>query len=1227
LNKRILLAVLFVACALPLSAQTAYPLKASANSRYLVDQNNVPFMIVGDSAWAMMPQLTPSQMATYFATRAAQGFNTVMVPITYPHTGTSGPTASGAAQDGTHPFTTGTTYATYDLSTPNSAYFAEVDAMINLAKTYGIMIMLNPMDNYTFLVQSGSGGTMQINGATKTFNYGAYLGNRYKNFTNVIWFPGNDFQDWNTNSTDNNLALQLMNGIKSADTNHLMSVELNYNFSYSNQDTTLAPDLTLDMAYTYGDTYAEVVSAFNSSPTTPVFMGEANYEGEDDTGGLHAPATAFVIRKQNYWTMNSGATGFLYGAAHVYTFDASWATAINDPGAGQIKYLNALYTLYPWWRLVADTGNSIVTSGGGTCNGNSNLNINTSNCSKTAYLTDGSLALVYSPGNNNPPGTFTFTVNMAKFSQPVYAAWYDPSNGTYARVSGTQPFTNSGSKTFTNPTTNSEGTYDFMLVLQTTPPWVNYHGCQAGMTCHYIDWTNGNDSNAGTSEGSPWKSAPGMTCASGNPAAYTLSASDALIFKGGEHWPFSCLSGTWNIPSGSGTGTPMANNFPGLALTYDPTWNDGTVQSVVIDEPGSNCSVLNVSISRAPGDTTGTGATATASIGTNFVVGDAMFVTVTNAGSNYTQNPIVSFTGTCSRFPKAHAFITMPVIDGSAGTFGTSSTVPPMFTPRGAYTVIDGMEFGHYAFQSNYTGGISPTMIGMFGGNNQYFDNGYVHDFGQAGAAQAQNSTTDGAQAAIIQAQDQGSVYNSYLTNWEIWANHGCATGSPPPCTTNTMVYQAHTFVGNHMWAFRGGVYTKSGSSGHLVAGNRVWGCLNSTGTQHPDALYLQGGGLTYNNILSDLYGGCASFYVENNDGANPVAVGNQNYLFNNVAYHLGTSTPGIGYSAEFTSGSATSVSPLVDSRAYNNTIEGMPIAASIPYTYAQGDCINSGQWSGTSDTMDVGSFPYGFTLNNNFCISDLATATRSWEAVGFGAPCPSDGCGTWNGNRSPNGSTAQTVLNNDNPQITTATAASQGYSVASYYAPQNTGAASVTYSSNPNSFNGSSLCTTSLNGLSMAALCSDILGNPRPGSGGWQAGAYWLNGGPPPASTPTFTPSVAAFGPTPLQSQSQPISITMQNNGSVTYNASSWGLNNARYFIQSNTCGTPASFIFGTTATGFSLAASASCTFQVVYTPLAVNPVDAGGVTFVDNTSGGSSPLSFSGNGFKPPVNLTQFQ
>jgi hypothetical protein len=55
---------------------------------------------------------------------------------------------------------------------------------------------------------------------------------------------------------------------------------------------------------------------------------------------------------------------------------------------------------------------------------------------------------------------------------------------------------------------------------------------------YYIDYAGGADANSGTSASSPWKRCPGMA---GFSAAYTHSAGDVFIFKGGVVWPSAAM--------------------------------------------------------------------------------------------------------------------------------------------------------------------------------------------------------------------------------------------------------------------------------------------------------------------------------------------------------------------------------------------------------------------------------------------------------------------------------------------------------------------------------------------------------------------------------------------------------------------------------------------------------------------------------------------------------------
>jgi hypothetical protein len=123
-------------------------LKLSANKRYLTDQR--------------------------------QGFNCAWIQllcIDY-----TGGRKDGRTYDGLAPFT-----SAWDFTTPNPDNWSRVDAIVNLAATYGICCFLDVADT------GGLIDTITANGPSKCFNYGVFLGNRYKSFPNIVWLSGNDY--------------------------------------------------------------------------------------------------------------------------------------------------------------------------------------------------------------------------------------------------------------------------------------------------------------------------------------------------------------------------------------------------------------------------------------------------------------------------------------------------------------------------------------------------------------------------------------------------------------------------------------------------------------------------------------------------------------------------------------------------------------------------------------------------------------------------------------------------------------------------------------------------------------------------------------------------------------------------------------------------------------------------------------------------------------------------
>jgi hypothetical protein len=416
--------------------EVLYPLKVGPTRRYLVDQHNRPFLIAGDSPQSMLVDLSQEQVDQFLANRQRAGFNSVWVNLLCVEY--TGGRADATTYDGIGPFTT-----PGDLSTPNEAYFARADAMLRLAAERGIVVFLDPIETGGWLE------TLRRNGTAKAAAYGRYLGRRYQGFPNVVWFNGNDFQSW-PDPGDDALVLAVARGIKSVDRLHVHTVQLNVEVSSSLDDARWRDVIGLDAAYTYRPTYAEVLKEYARPDHLPVFMVEANYEGEHYYGG---PQT---LRRQAYWSLLGGAAGQLYGNKYTWPFLQGWQQYLDTVGSRQFTYVTNLFILRRWFDLVPDAGHQVVVSGFGTYTEEGN--VDDSDYVTAAATADGTLAIAYLPTSRG------VVVDMSRLSGPVRAHWYDPTNGTYLAVAGA-PFTNAGTRSFAPPGNNGDGEGDWVLVL------------------------------------------------------------------------------------------------------------------------------------------------------------------------------------------------------------------------------------------------------------------------------------------------------------------------------------------------------------------------------------------------------------------------------------------------------------------------------------------------------------------------------------------------------------------------------------------------------------------------------------------------------------------------------------------------------------------------------------------------------------------------------------------
>ncbi|HEX4159243.1 MAG TPA: DUF4038 domain-containing protein [Rhizomicrobium sp.] len=423
------------------AATVAFPLKASADNRYLVDQDNVPFLMVGDSPQAMIGNLSKQDAAFFISDRANYGINALWVNLLCDaYTACN---ADGTTYDGIAPFTTAG-----DLSTPNPKYFDRAADMIQLAAASGMVVLLDPAETGGWL------GVLEANGVKKSREYGRFLGRRFGKLTNIIWLSGNDFQSWQ-NPYDNAVVGAVAQGIKDAEAESIHTIELNYYVSASLDDRKWRTIGGVDAVYTYRPTYAKELSEYKRTQFKPTFLVEANYEFEQN-GGTDGGSTQ-NLRRQEYWTALSGTTGQLYGSHYSWTLNGDWKDNLDTIGIQELSWMKGLIAPLDWYDLVPDRDHQVLTQGYGHFSKTDHIPDDT--YATAAATPDGKLALAYLPDIRK------VTIDMAKFAGAVTAQWFDPTNDTFQTISGS-PFQNTGTQNFTPPGNNVAGDADWVLDLE-----------------------------------------------------------------------------------------------------------------------------------------------------------------------------------------------------------------------------------------------------------------------------------------------------------------------------------------------------------------------------------------------------------------------------------------------------------------------------------------------------------------------------------------------------------------------------------------------------------------------------------------------------------------------------------------------------------------------------------------------------------------------------------------
>lgn len=416
--------------------------QVSTNKRFLVTENGDPFFWLGDTAWELFHRLTREEAARYFAVRQAQRFTVIQAVALAEFDGLNTPNAYGERP-----------LIDNDPARPNAAYFAYVDELVQMAAAHDLYVGLLPTWGDKVNHQWGAGPV--VFDAENARIYGQFLGERYRDQTNVIWILGGDRPAVYEDHDYRPLWRAMAAGIDVA-TGGMALMTYHPSGGPLSTSAWLQDEAWLDvhmMQSGHGSgrdvpVWERITRDYNLTPVRPVLDGEPNYEDHPvSPWPVWNPMNGYFrdhdVRKQLYRSVFAGGCGVTYGHHAVWQFGGErhgyinhavqpWTDAILRPGATQVQHLRALMESRPYLTRIPDQGGLLVSDAG---EGAHHV--------RATRDSEGRYAFVYLP----LPLPVTVRLD-AIAGEDVIAWWYDPCSGEATRIGS---FAAEGVATFTPP--------------------------------------------------------------------------------------------------------------------------------------------------------------------------------------------------------------------------------------------------------------------------------------------------------------------------------------------------------------------------------------------------------------------------------------------------------------------------------------------------------------------------------------------------------------------------------------------------------------------------------------------------------------------------------------------------------------------------------------------------------------------------------------------------------
>ncbi|MEO1449250.1 MAG: DUF4038 domain-containing protein [Bacteroidota bacterium] len=342
-------------------------LTMSRGKRSVIHSNRTPFLMIGDTPWALPYRATIEQVEAYAEYRHSQGFNTALLMVVQPDMGSKGPDARNTELGFARGFAD---LSDGHINQMNPGYFQYLDSLIDILLANEIVPVYQPV--FHGFGWKGEGVLGNVIEPEEYVRFCRYLLGRYGSKP-AMWLLAGDNGGKDPGVKEAGEMLENMDAYHQPVGLHYNPCDdfvaewakkdslkhcLHYNKSYQDKDW-----LDFQWAQTgHGGKHQlhKVERMYDNLPTKAVANGEPTYEGmADGKNGLG------WWQGHEAWSqlMSGGTMGVVYGAASLWQWKItadepgwtawasqpkSWSEALRMEGATYVGHMNRILAGLDW---------------------------------------------------------------------------------------------------------------------------------------------------------------------------------------------------------------------------------------------------------------------------------------------------------------------------------------------------------------------------------------------------------------------------------------------------------------------------------------------------------------------------------------------------------------------------------------------------------------------------------------------------------------------------------------------------------------------------------------------------------------------------------------------------------------------------------------------------------------------------------------------------------------